>query len=139
MEPMPKVMPDRAHQYLGGFDTYGIDPSFDLYGGGGIAATTSDMAHFLSALFDGKVFERKATLETMNAPRSNEMAGYGLGLFGANVRGLRGRGHGGFWGTTAMVFPEVGITIAVAVTDQNESRQTNAVMADVLRLLGAGR
>ena len=139
MEPTPKGTLDRAHQYLAGFDSYGIDPSFDLYGGGGIVATMSDMARFLTALFDGNVFEHRATLETMNAPRSNELAGYGLGLFGANIRGLRGRGHGGFWGTTAMVFPEVGITIAVATTDQNESRQNNAVMAAVLQRLGAGR
>lgn len=139
MEPAPKDLPDRAHQYLGGFDSYDIDPSFDLYGGGGLVATVSDMAHFLTALFDGKVLAKSSTLDTMNAARSSEMAGYGLGLFGANIRGLRGRGHGGFWGTTAMVFPEAGITIAVATTDQSESRQNNAVMGAVLKLLGAGR
>ena len=38
-----------------------------------------------------------------------------------------------------MVFPEAGITIAVATTDQSESRQNNAVMGAVLKLLGAGR
>lgn len=139
MEAEPKGMRDRAHQYLAGFDAYGIDPSFDLYGGGGIVATVGDMAHFLTALFDGAVFAKPSTLETMNTPRSAEMAGYGLGLFGANVRGLRGRGHAGFWGTTVMTFPDVGITIAVATTDQSEARQNNAVMGAVLSLLGAGR
>jgi D-alanyl-D-alanine carboxypeptidase len=138
MEPAPASMADRAHQYVGGFDAYGIDPSFDLYGGGGIVATMGDLAHFLTALLDGRVFAQRATLDTMLAPRSSEMAGYGLGLFGTTAHGLRGRGHSGFWGTSAMVFPEAGITVAVAVTEQAESRLLNLVMGDVLRLFGAG-
>lgn len=139
MEPAPAGVPDRAHQYLGGFDSYAIDPSFDLYGGGGLVAPMAEVANFLTALLDGRVLARRATLDTMVAPRSNEMAGYGLGLFGMDVRGLRGRGHSGFWGTTAMAFPDAGLTIAVAVTDQAESRQTAAVMGAVLSLFGAGR
>ena len=35
LEPAPPGEPDRAHQYLGGFDAYGIDPSFDHYADGG--------------------------------------------------------------------------------------------------------
>ncbi len=139
MEPAPRGVAERAHQYLNGFDSYGIDPSFDLYGGGGIVAPMSDVARFLSALLDGKVFARPATLETMLAPRSTEMAGYGLGIFGANIGGLRGRGHSGFWGTTAMVFPEAGVTIAIAVTDQGELRLANGIMTAVLKMLGAGQ
>lgn len=139
MESAPARVPDRAHQYLGGFDSYAIDPSFDLYGGGGLVAPMAEVANFLTALFDGRVLARQATLDTMVAPRSKEMAGYGLGLFGMDVLGLRGRGHSGFWGTTAMAFPDAGLTIAVAVTDQAESRQTAAVMGAVLSLFGAGR
>ncbi len=145
MEPAPSGIADRAHQYLRGFDAYDIDPSFDLYGGGGIVATMSDLAHFLTALTDGRVLAQRATLDTMLAPRSTEMAGYGLGIFGTTARGLRGRGHSGFWGTSAMVFPEAGITIAVAVTEQAESRLLNVVMGEVLglavcrQLTGAGQ
>jgi D-alanyl-D-alanine carboxypeptidase len=139
MEPAPTGMPARAHQYLSGFDSYDIDPSFDLYGGGGLVATMADAAQFLTALTEGKVLSRRTTLDTMLAPRSPEMSGYGLGVFGVTARGLKGRGHGGFWGTTAMVFPEAGVTIAVAVTDQSESRQNVAIMGAVLALLGQGR
>jgi hypothetical protein len=67
------------------------------------------------------------------------MNGYGMGLFGSTVGGLTGHGHSGFWGTTAMVFPDAGVTIAVSITDQGEFRQSNAVMGAVLKLLGAGR
>lgn len=44
-----------------------------------------------------------------------------------------------------MVFPEAGITIAVAVTEQAESRLVNVVMGEVLglsvcrQLIGAGQ
>lgn len=133
MEPAPRGIADRAHQYLGGYDSYGIDPSFDLYGGGGIVATLGDLAHFLTALLDGRVLAQRATLDTMLAPRSSELAGYGLGIYGTEARGQRGHGHGGFWGTTAMVFPGAGITVAIAVTEQAESRPVaNAVMGAVL-------
>ncbi len=139
MEPAPAGMPDRAHQYLGGLDAYGVDPSFDLYGGGGIVAPMSDVARFLTALMNGELFAKREMLETMTRPRSTEMNGYSLGLYGFTAAGQSGRGHSGFWGTTAMVFPESGVTIAVAITDQGESRQTNAVMGAVLRLFGASR
>lgn len=139
LEPAPPGVPDRAHQYLGGLDAYGIDPSFDLYGGGGIVAPMADVARFLTALLGGQVFAKRETLETMNRPRSPEMNGYGMGLFGSTAGGQMGRGHSGFWGTTAMVFPEAGVTIAVAITDQGEFRQANAVMGAVLELLGASR
>lgn len=139
LESAPSGAPDRAHQYLGGLDAYGIDPSFDLYGGGGIVAPMADLAHFLTALLGGQVFEKRETLETMMRPRSAEMNGYGMGLFGSTAGGLTGRGHSGFWGTTAMVFPDAGVTIAIAITDQGEFRQSNAVMGAVLKLLGADR
>lgn len=45
----------------------------------------------------------------------------------------------GFWGTTAMVFPDPGITIAISVTEQSELRLSNAIMSAVLALLGVGR
>jgi D-alanyl-D-alanine carboxypeptidase len=139
MERAPAGEPDRAHQYVGGLDAYFIDASFDLYGGGGLMAPMADLARFLTALLEGRVFEQRETLDTMMRPRSPEMNGYGMGLFGSTVAGLTGRGHSGFWGTTAMVFPEAGVTIAVAITDQGEFRQANAVMGAVLKVLGADR
>jgi D-alanyl-D-alanine carboxypeptidase len=132
LEAPPRGGAPRAHQYLAGMDGFAVDPSFDLYGGGGIAAPMNDMAHFLAQLLEGRVFSQRATLDTMLAVRSTEMNGYGLGIFGTTVAGVRGRGHSGFWGTTAMVFPERGLTIAVAVTEQSEGRVMSAVMASVM-------
>ena len=139
MESPPAGVAERAHQYLGGLDGYDVDPSFDLFGGGGIVATMADLAQFLTVLTAGRVFEQRTTLETMMRPQSPEMNGYGMGLFGSTVGGLSGRGHSGFWGTTGMVFPEAGVTIAIAITDQGEFRQANAVMAAVLDAFGVAR
>jgi hypothetical protein len=36
-----------------------------------------------------------------------------------------------------MVFPDAGVTIAVAMTEQSELRGVNAVMGAVLELVGA--
>ena len=139
LEPAPRDAPDRAHQYLGGFDAYDIDPSFDLYGGGGLVAPMAEVAQFLTALLNGQVLATRETLDTMTRAQSPEMNGYAMGLFGSTAGGQTGRGHSGFWGTTAMAFPAAGVTIALAITEQSEFRNANAVMAAVLQLCAAGR
>jgi hypothetical protein len=37
------------------------------------------------------------------------------------------------------MFPDAGVTIAIAVTEQGELRVANAIMGAVLELFGAGR
>jgi CubicO group peptidase (beta-lactamase class C family) len=39
-------------------DMTGADPSFDLYGGGGLVSTVNDLARFYRALLDGHVFAK---------------------------------------------------------------------------------
>jgi D-alanyl-D-alanine carboxypeptidase len=135
LEPAPAGA-DRAHQYMNGVDTYAFDPSLDLYGGGGIAATVSDMGAFISTLTAGRVFERKATLDTMLVIRSTGlMDGYGLGIFRVNTGGRRGYGHSGFWGTVAVHYPAEGVTIAVAVTEQSQGGAVFGVTGAVLRAI----
>ena len=41
----------RARQFIYGFDVTGINATADLYGGGGLLASTHDMAAFFAALF----------------------------------------------------------------------------------------
>jgi hypothetical protein len=38
-----------------------------------------------------------------------------------------------------MMFPEAGVTIAVAITEQSEFRQANGVMSAVLKAVSSGR
>jgi D-alanyl-D-alanine carboxypeptidase len=134
LEPAPAGVSDRAHQYMGGGDTYNLDPSFDLYGGGGIVAPLSDVAAYFSALQGGKVFDRKATLDTMLAVRSPDfLAGYGLGIFRLNSQGRVGIGHTGFWGVLVMHYPTEAITISVAVTEQSQGNVIYALSGATLR------
>jgi D-alanyl-D-alanine carboxypeptidase len=137
LEPAPAGVGDRAHQYMNGVDTYGHDPSLDLYGGGGIATTTSDMSTFFSALLGGRVFEKQATLDTMMAVRPGLMDGYGFGLFRVNIGGIRGYGHSGFWGVVVVHFPTEGMTIAVSVTEESQGGAVFGVLGTVLRSMKA--
>jgi D-alanyl-D-alanine carboxypeptidase len=144
LEPAPAGIADRAHQYLGGMDTYDVDPSMDLYGGGGIAATLPDVAKFFTALQAGRVLERRATLDTMLAVRSPDfLAGYGLGIYRINSQGRIGIGHTGFWGVLVMHYPAEQITIALAVTEQTQGGViyglSGATLRAVLPLIERGR
>jgi D-alanyl-D-alanine carboxypeptidase len=131
LEPPPAGIAPRAHQYMSGGDTFGLDPSFDLYGGGGIAATVADMAGFTTAVLTGRVFDKPATLDSMMIIRSTGLYdGYGYGLFRVNIQGRRGYGHSGFWGTVSLHFPAEGVTIAVADTEQS---QQGGVLFGVVR------
>lgn len=139
LEPTPAAARDRAHQYLSGMDSYNLDPSFDLYGGGGIVAPVAELGQFLQALFDGKVFDRATTLDSMLVARSPDFGGYGYGIFRRPVAGETGLGHAGFWGTAAYYFPESKVTIAIAVTEQTEFAVINPTIELVLRAVGGGR
>ena len=51
LEQPPAGTPERAVQTLDGIDTNVLSGTIDLYGGGGIIASTADMALFFDALF----------------------------------------------------------------------------------------
>ena len=123
LEEGPAGVP-RAHQYYGDLDTYGFDPSFDLYGGGGLVATMGELAAFMRALGRGEVFAQAATLETMLAPvMVGGMPGtheYRMGLSVTRVAGYRAYVHRGFWGTAAAYFPDLDASVALSV-NQGES------------------
>lgn len=135
LAPEPKGVGPRVHQYIGGVDSWGLDPSVDLYGGGGIATPLDEMGRFLEALMTGRVFARPATLETMLQARSPDRGGYGLGVFQLDTLGHHGYGHAGFWGTIGYYFPKDRLTVAVAVTEQTEGRVIYAAVPKVLEIL----
>jgi len=130
LEPAPTGALDRAHQYLGERDTYAWDPSFDLYGGGGLVSTPTEMAAFMRALFTGEVYASRYTAETMlttvEAARGGpDLSGspqvpgvYRMGVFARDVGGLPAYLHTGFWGTLAAYFPDTDLSIGIAVTRQ---------------------
>lgn len=118
-EPAPAKAGPRAHQYLMGQDTYNWNPSLDMYGGGGLVSTPEDLARFLAALFEGKVFKQPGTLQAMlskdGLPADSP---YRLGIFEVDVGGVKGYWHSGFWGTAALYVPSERRGYAFAVTRQ---------------------
>ena len=109
----------RAHQIFEGTDTYGWNPTMDLFGGGGLVASAADVATFFDALLEGRVFARKDTLERMRSASGLPAdSPYRLGLLTYDFEGTPGIGHSGFWGTLVVREPKSSRTIAGAVTER---------------------
>lgn len=106
---------DRIHQYyMNGDDTYFINPTFDLYGGGGLLSTTHDLALFYQYLFENKVFRKKSTLKRMLTPIDysiKQPLDYRMGIWETEIEGLKAFTHSGFWGTQVIYIPSIKTTI----------------------------
>lgn len=135
LEPRPAKTRETAHQYWSKrhWDSYAFDPSWDLYGGGGIVASMADMGHFYQALFGGRILRDTAVLNLMHTPvMQNDPHRYCLGMRVISMDGHTGYQHGGFWGTDAVYFPELRATIAIAVLEKDQ-RDVSAAVCRRLR------
>ncbi len=127
LEPQnPKTKP-LVHQYWGekNWDSYEHDISWDLYGGGGIATTTKEAAQFSYSLFNGKIIKDQKTLNkiyTKINTKDGKDIRYFLGLSEDNVKGFKGYGHGGFWGTVVMYFPDLDTSLSIYVLERDERK-----------------
>ena len=140
LEPRPQAARPRAHQYYQRIDATGFDPSFDLYGGGGLVSTVGDLARFYRALLHGQVFQKRATLRTMlGKPNSRRVADLGMGIFSNRIGGRGGEdcwAHSGFWGTTVMHCPASDVTVALTVDQaENFDVPSQRFLATILRLV----
>jgi len=127
LEEKPFQTKTLVHQYWGnqGWDSYDIDISVDLYGGGGIACTTSDLANFIYKLFNYEIIKDTTTFNlifTEVQTRDAEPSNYYLGLALYEYQGFTAYGHGGFWATQAVYFPELKTSIAVFVLEQDQGK-----------------
>jgi D-alanyl-D-alanine carboxypeptidase len=137
LEPAPTHTAARAHQYLGTIDTARFDPSFDLYGGGGLVSTVDDLARFYRALLSGHLYENAATLRMMlGKPGSNHLTDLGMGIFAESVGRETCWHHDGFWGTAVLHCPHTGITIAITVNQaQGFDTALQQLEPELLRLI----
>jgi len=121
--PAPNALP-LAHQYLKDFDFAGVDPSFDLYGGGGLVSTTGDLTHFMRALLQGRLFTLRQTLasalmtvDAVHDPgdhlHANLLTTY---PFGRHMCW----GHRGFWASEALYCPDIDVAMAVTLNQSEE-------------------
>ena len=140
LETKNKLTKPLVHQYWGekNWDSYKHDISWDLYGGGGIATTTKELAQFSYNLFDGKILKDQNTLNLISTPietKDGKDNNYGLGLSIGNVKGYTSYGHGGFWGTVVLYFPQLDTSIAVYILERDERiLRKNVLEALVLAL-----
>jgi D-alanyl-D-alanine carboxypeptidase len=135
LEPAPVGVPARAHQFIDDVDSFGFDPSFDLFGGGGLVSTVGDMAAFYRALFTGGVFSDPSTVDlmlttiegTQPRPGADDAAHapgtYRMGVWVAEIAGFTAYAHSGFWGTAAVFVPELDLAVAATV-NQNKAKDS---------------
>lgn len=131
-EAPPKGAEGRAKQYIGDKDVTAVDPSMDLFGGGGQLMSARDLAIFFKALFEGRVFDKPGTIREMlwKGPHRNADS-YRLGIFVQQTPQGERYWHSGFWGTYAAYAPASGIALGTVTTRQG----TKPLMPLVDRLM----
>lgn len=115
-----------SHQYIGEWDldTYDINKSFDLYGGGGIASTTKDLSIFIQKIFNGEIFDYPETINLLLTKTKTEEPSntdYRFGIWKHTIDGKTVYGHGGFWGSMVYYFPDLNITLSVVILNKDKS------------------
>lgn len=101
---------------MDGEDTYFINPTLDLYGGGGLLSSTRDLSLFYEYLFENKVFHKKSTLKRMLEPikySTKQPLDYRIGIWETEIEGIKAYTHTGFWGTQVIYIPSLKTSIAV--------------------------
>ena len=127
-----------THQYFNKYNwnSYNLNPSWDLYGGGCLVSNTKELAIFFQLLFEGKLIEDKEVLKhlyTYVLPK--EKSNYCLGIRSLSFFGNIGYYHGGFWGTDVMYLPKYNTTISV-FTLLKEKRELNAEIShEIIKVL----
>lgn len=114
-----------------------IDISWDLYGGGGIACPTKDIALFSYNLFNQKMIEDDSVLNLIytEIPTKDSIpVKYYLGLSEDNYFGMSAFGHGGFWGTVVLYFPDLDTSIAVYVLERDQRRLRRDVLEALVKV-----
>lgn len=125
-----------SHPYVGDEDTRGWDPSWDLYGGGGLVGGVGDLGRFFDALIAGDVLPESAQRELLDVPQVAVGAYFGIdGGPGVNRFSLDDGtacwGGYGYFGTEVVACPDLDLTWAAAI-NQAEPRRPDAVSNRVL-------
>lgn len=107
-------------QYLDGVDLSSINASFDLFGGGGIVSTVSDLNRFFLALMAGEVLSPQTVMAALVTPASARLAEpqwrtHSYLLSSMQLGNRFCLGHTGFWGTGVAVLPETQVCVSVSL------------------------
>ena len=129
---------ERIHQYYQNVDTYAINPTIDLYGGGGLLANTQDLSQFYSLLLEGKIFKNASTLERMLATADHSTPSgmdYRMGIWQTEVEGMKAYTHSGFWGTQVVYIPEIQTSIAANYSQYWNKRGNAPIIGTLIHAL----
>lgn len=130
LEPPPAPARERTHQYLDRIDTTDFNPSFDLYGGGGLVSTPADLARFTNALFRGRLLHDRTLRQMLTvSPHAN----YGLGMERLELDGETVWEHTGFFGAFLLYWPDRRLIVTGSTNQANASAFPLA--EDVARVL----
>ena len=140
LEATPGDLAPLTHQFATKLnsDSYTLHGSFDLYGGGGIAATPKDVARFSQALFNGKLFTNPETIElifTNIETQDSVSANYYMGVKEIEIGNYKAYGHGGFWGTTVQYIPALNTSVSVFLMERDQWPVYLELMEDVVEIL----
>lgn len=138
LEQAPGNCSPLAHQYIGKMeiDSYKLDKSFDLYGGGGLASTSKDLALFFHKLFNNKIFNNPQTInilltkiKTIQKPDTD----YRFGVWQSDLDNKTAYGHGGFWGSMVYYIPETNLAISVIVLEKDKSSLRKEIAESMIK------
>ena len=139
LEPKPQDTKALVHQYNEyDWDSYELDPSWDLYGGGGIATTTEELAKFSYHFFNGDIVKDTATRDlifTEIKTKETEQSPYYLGLSQDQYHGLTAYGHGGYWATLVLYFPDLNASVSVYILNRKERALRRAILEKLSKIL----
>lgn len=143
LEEAPPHLSPLAHQFAGEFqvESHALHPSFDLYGGGGIAATPKDVARFTQALFAGQLFDHHKTTALLyyTTPTADgKSIDYSMGIAKTQLGPYTAYGHGGFWGTTTQYFPKLNASVSIFLMERDEWHKYQELLEKVAQLLSQG-
>lgn len=128
----------RAGQYFESTDAATIDCSCDLSGGGGLVATTNELARFFRAACLGELFDHRQTQALALATPSLLFT---LPRDTLHAPLMRGRWigdepswcHGGFWGALAAYFPASDLSLALSFNQARAGESTSGQPGDPAR------
>ena len=109
----PVATVTESHRYEDDLDLYHRPQQSADWGGGGLVSSTRDLSRFLFALADGGILRDPQSLTAMQRwiPAGEDGVSYGLGLFGIDLDGSKGKlwGHDGHGNSFMYYWPERGI------------------------------
>ena len=138
----PRGKSPMSYPYHELVSTQEVNTSFD-WGGGGLVSTVEEIDRFLRALLQGKLFQKKATLNTMLSFRPEADARFALGLpgseYGMGIRRLSFEkrtliGHSGSWGCIMYYDPAQDLSIVATVNQGLATDQLAKLLQEVVNL-----